>query len=1109
MPPNESERLAALRRYYILDTPPEAAFDRITALAARLFNTPISTITLVDETRQWFKSSYGLDIRETPREVSFCAYTILSGEVMVVPDTLEDERFAGNPVVVGPPYIRYYVGAPLKTPEGDNLGTLCVMDRVPRPAPPAEEQSVLAELAKTVMDELELRLATIRAAEMESTRRVAEERLASLSEALDTSANLLRSVVDVLPIGVWVADAGGDILLENEAGRRIWGGPHRVREGGYDQYKGWWAETGERVKPEEWAIHRAIGRGETSLGEVIDIEDFQGVCKTILNSAAPIRDAAGRIAGAVIVNEDITVHKQAERELRRRERQLDILSRASRHLNSVLQTSAVGRETILSALQLVGATQGTAGFVRSGRMEFTEYCENGVWRPIAYSFGPGSGVPGRVFETKTTYISNDTEHDPYVVPEIRQALGFRNLIDVPILSRSGEFLGCFELHNTEAGRPFDQRDAEVLEGLAASAAVALENARIVAERAEAEESQRLTLETSPLGIATYFLDGRVRSTNPSYCRLFGYTEDELLKMNYAEMTHPEDLEISHRKFRDLADGRAATIELEKRYIRKDGSVVDAILRAGAVRSVEGNPLFVVATVEDITDRKRAEETLRASAVQFQAVFDSALDAIFILDENWNYVDANPATCQLLGVSKEEVLGKPLGSFADPADRNRLLDMFRSAAESGQQRRGTVRLMRRDGKRNDVEFSFSPNFLPGRHLGIKHDITDRVRLEAQLLQAQKMEAVGRLAGGVAHDFNNLLTIITGYTQMLLSEIGEADRMRASIVQIAKAGERAASLTRQLLAFSRRQLLKPEIVNLNSILTDTATMLRRLIGEDIELVTVLEPDLGAVRADAGQIEQVIMNLAVNARDAMPSGGKLIIETANVELEASPVEPPTLPPGPYVRLAVSDTGVGMAPETLPHIFEPFFTTKEQGRGTGLGLSTVYGIVKQSAGDVWVYSEPERGTTFKIYLPRISESVARQEPQTSPPGAQGTETILVVEDESAVRSLITQILKSSGYSVLEAENGEEALRICEQHGGRIDLAIADVVMPGMSGRELVAHIRRDCPKVRIIQMSGYTETAMMERGGLENGMIFIQKPFSPQILRQKVREALNAVHQ
>ncbi|MCL5746076.1 MAG: PAS domain S-box protein, partial [Acidobacteria bacterium] len=583
-----------------------------------------------------------------------------------------------------------------------------------------------------------------------------------------------------------------------------------------------------------------------------------------------------------------------------------------------------------------------------------------------------------------------------------------------------------------------------------------------------------------------------------------------LRMNYADLTHPEDLEISHQKFKELTEGRAFTVEVEKRYIRKDGSVVDTVLRAGLVRSAEGKPLFVVATVEDITDRKRAEEALRASAVQFRAVFDGALDAIFVLDENWNYADANPATCELLGLSKEEIVGKPLGSFADPAERTKLLDLFRSAAEAGERRRGTVRLMRGDGKRIDVEFSFSPNFLPGRHLAIKRDITERVRLETQLLQAQKMEAVGRLAGGVAHDFNNLLTIITGYTQMLLSEIGESDRMRASIVQIAKAGERAASLTRQLLAFSRRQLLKPEIVNLNSILTDTATMLRRLIGEDIELVTVPDPDLGAVRADAGQIEQVIMNLAVNARDAMPTGGKLIIETANVEIDASLAEPSTLAAGPYVRMAVSDTGVGMDPETLAHIFEPFFTTKEQGKGTGLGLSTVYGIVKQSGGDVWVYSEPDRGTTFKIYLPRIAENVTRQEPQTSPPGgARGTEAILLVEDEGAVRSLITQILKNSGYSVLEAENGEEALRICQQHAGVIDLAIADVVMPGMSGRELTASLRRSRPDMKIMQMSGYTETARMERGGLENGMIFIQKPFSPQLLRQKVREALNAVHQ
>jgi signal transduction histidine kinase/CheY-like chemotaxis protein len=380
-----------------------------------------------------------------------------------------------------------------------------------------------------------------------------------------------------------------------------------------------------------------------------------------------------------------------------------------------------------------------------------------------------------------------------------------------------------------------------------------------------------------------------------------------------------------------------------------------------------------------------------------------------------------------------------------------------------------------------------------------------RTEAQLRQAQKMEAVGRLAGGIAHDFNNLLTTILGTCDLLLEELPREKQWREDVEEIRKAGDRAASLTRQLLAFSRKQVIEAETINLNETVASVSSMLRRLIGEDIELITRLEPALGMIRADSGQLEQVLMNLAVNARDAMPSGGALIIETANVQIEGDQDRTAGIPPGPYVMLAVSDNGIGMDAETQSHIFEPFFTTKEQGKGTGLGLATVYGIVRQSGGYVSVYSEPGIGATFKVYLPPVHDiPTPRTITLVAPRG--GSETILVAEDEPAVRNLARRVLESHGYEVMVASNAEEALARSREFAGRIHLLLTDVIMPGMSGSQLADHISTEREDSRVLFMSGYTDTAISHHGVLGPGIWYLQKPFSPVGLAEKVREVLDS---
>jgi PAS domain S-box-containing protein len=471
---------------------------------------------------------------------------------------------------------------------------------------------------------------------------------------------------------------------------------------------------------------------------------------------------------------------------------------------------------------------------------------------------------------------------------------------------------------------------------------------------------------------------------------------------------------------------------------------------------------------------------------------------------------------------EAILGYPVKKWLDekdfwinhvhPEDRAHVIERRRKAITEGSDYSFQYRAITAGGKTlwlQDIVRVVRERGGKIRQLrGVMVDVTAHQQLEEEFRQAQKMEAVGRLAGGVAHDFNNLLTIITGYAELTLDLLTDS-QLRSYQEEVLKAGERAGGLVRRLLAFTRRQSLEPQVVDLNAIVKNTESMVHRLIGEDIEVVTAMQPDLGAVRTDPAQIEQVIINLTVNARDAMPNGGKLIIETTNVDLlQAYADTHVAVTPGPYVMLSVSDTGTGMDAHTLAHIFEPFFTTKEKGKGTGLGLATVYGVIKQSGGNVWVYSELGMGTTFKIYLPRVGALTDIAQPVALPASQpQGSETILLVEDEEGIRSMVRGILQAHGYTVLEAGHPQAALEISRKFEGPIHLLFTDVVMPQMSGREVAEKISAARPSTKILYMSGYTDNAIAHHGVLEPGVPFLQKPFTPHALTQKVREVLDAV--
>jgi PAS domain S-box-containing protein len=508
--------------------------------------------------------------------------------------------------------------------------------------------------------------------------------------------------------------------------------------------------------------------------------------------------------------------------------------------------------------------------------------------------------------------------------------------------------------------------------------------------------------------------------------------------------------------------------------------------------------------------RSAQEGLKRSETNFRSLVTNAPYGICRCDSAGLLLSANPALVAMLGCdSQSELTGRNLANlYADSqewfsvADKLRASQRFNNLVADWKRKDGSAISVRLSGRKihDEDDNTFFELFA--------EDITERRALELQLRQAQKMEAIGRLAGGIAHDFNNLLMVISGYCEFLLERIGPDPAVRGPAQEIANAASRATALTRQLLAFSRKQMLMPRVFDVNSVVTENLKMLTRLIGEDIELVMVPGSPLGMVKADAGQIEQVIMNLAVNARDAMPQGGKLTIETANVSCDEgyARLHAPTVP-GEYVMIAISDTGSGMDAETQNHIFEPFFTTKGP-KGTGLGLSTVYGIVKQSGGYIWVYSEAGKGTTFKVYLPRVDQTGEPAVPeltQAARQAARGHETILLVEDEATVRRLAREYLELQGYSVLEASDGAAALQISRVQKGPIHLLLTDVIMPGMTGRELATQLAKSRPDMKVMYMSGYTENAIGHNGMLDAGIVLLQKPFSLPTLRTKVREVLD----
>ncbi len=610
--------------------------------------------------------------------------------------------------------------------------------------------------------------------------------------------------------------------------------------------------------------------------------------------------------------------------------------------------------------------------------------------------------------------------------------------------------------------------------------------------------------------------GKITYTNLKGLKSFGYSYEDLLKgANAAQMVVPEDRE---RLQKNIENVFINGYQSNTRYtaLRKDGSTFPIVVYTTIIHH-ENKPVGLRGLIVDISELKKTEEELRISEEKYRMVVENANEIIVIIQEGFvKFI--NPKTEEITGYSKNELLSKPFIEFIHPDDRKLVLDIHTKRMKE-EKVPDTYCFRALDRKGNTIWFQISAISIVWENrpatLNFIIDITeqkkaeyDLIQREKQLHQAQKMEAIGRLTGGIAHDFNNILTVVLGYSDHLLKKYEQHDEIVTPIRNIKEAGEKAASLTQQLLAFGRRQYLQPKVMNLNTIVSNTKTILKHLIGEDIDLVVNLEHNLHNTRLDAHQIEQVLMNLVINARDAMPRGGTLLLETKNINLDKNHgVNIPVLKPGGYVILSVSDNGIGMEKETQEHIFEPFYTTKDEKKGTGLGLSTVYGIVKQSNGHIFVHSEPGEGTTFTVYFPIIHEDVAfKEEKERNKFTLEGTENIILVEDDDIVREMISTVLMNKGYSVITARNGTEALeKINRNNDGSLNLLITDVIMPGKNGFELAEDVKSRIQDIRILFMSGYSDNAVSPLGSRKEDVPYLQKPFTADDLCIKIREILD----
>ncbi len=946
------------------------------------------------------------------------------------------------------------------------------------------------------------------------TRDLTEHKQAKDAQRASAAAGYVRSLIEASLDPLVTISAEGTITDVNSASVEATGVP-RERLIGTD-FSSYFTEP---EKAREGYLH------VFSDGFVRDyplaLRHVSGRVTHVLYNASVYKDENGNVLGVFAAARDVTARKKDEARIQRLTQLYAALSECNEAIARCTNEHELFRQVCWAAVRFGGMKMAWIGMVdESSRLvrPVASYGDqlaylDGATISVNPDHESGKGPTGTSIRDNCPFWCQDFLHHPATEPwhDRGRRAGWSSSASLPLLKK-GVPVGALTIYS-DTVNAFDEEARTLLLEMAMDISFALDNFARDAERRDAESALRQNelyfrslIENASDIISVVDRDGIIQFESPAVEQVLGYQPDELVGRPALEFVHPEDapiiLDLFARGF--AAPGSSASAEV--RFRHRDGSQRILEATGKAIVDAQGRVNGVINS-RDVTERRRAERELRLQS----AALNAAADAIVITDRDAKLVWCNPAFSALTGYGAEEAIGRNVKDLVksgahDPAFYKRLWETILA----GDVWRGELTNRRKDGSLYSEEQTITPvRDARGditHFIGIKRDLTEQKRLESQLLQVQKMESVGRLAGGIAHDFNNLLTVINGTSALAMSSLRKDDPLRQDLQVILQSGEQAASLTRQLLAFSRKQIMKPDILDLGALVENMRGMLRRLLGEDVELVVTAPQHLGSVQADPGQVEQVILNLAVNARDAMPTGGRLTIELRNVELDqAYGVDHPSVRPGAYVMLAVSDTGVGMDRATLTRVFEPFFTTKESGKGTGLGLATVYGIVKQSGGSIWAYSEPGKGTAFKVYLPRVDES-ARPEPTARPrEAARGSETILVVEDDQVLCRLATRMLQAAGYTVLTAHSGNDAMATLAHHQGPVHLMLTDVVMPGMSGRELAASVAAGRGEIRVIYTSGYTDDAMLRHGVLDSTARFIAKPYTAEALTRTVREVLD----
>jgi PAS domain S-box-containing protein len=885
-----------------------------------------------------------------------------------------------------------------------------------------------------------------------------------------------------------------------------------------------------RCGPDGCDLREWLNRDHVIPSVELRLERSDGTPMWVLASAALVEEAGSPafIEGTVV---DLTEAKRAREKILHLNRLYSMLS----HLDQAIVRSGgqdqLFREACRVAVEDGGFRMAWIGLLNPetrvvepvARYGFEEGYLDGLKITVAEE-AEGAGPTGRALREGRHFVCNDIAGDTTMLPWKDAAVerGYRSSAAFPIRTE-GKPTGAFSLYAADSGL-FDDETLALLQEIADDLGFALENmhrdelrrnaeyerARLSASeqaaraQAKAEARFRELLEAAPDAILEIDRSGRIILLNPAAERLFGYSRDELLGETLETLV-PEPLRERHvarrTEYMQRPVSRAVTQGRELCARRKDGAEIPVEISLSPVRSESGD--LVTCIVRDITHRKRAEEAQRESAQRIASILESITDGFLALDREWRFTYLNHRAEQLLERQSAELIGTSIWEqLPDLPGSVFHAECLRAVAEGVPVEFSTACA----GGKLWVDVHAYPS-----ESGLSvylQDITERKQLEERFRQSQKLEALGRLAGGVAHDFNNLLTIIGGYSQMVLDALPNRSPLHKDLEAVAEAANRASALTRQLLAFSRHQMVEPKILDLNRLVEKTNRMLRRVIGEDIDLCLALTPGLGRVRADPSQLEQVLLNLALNARDAMPQGGKLSIETSEVVLEGHfSLAPPELLPGAYLVLSIADTGTGMDASVRSRIFEPFFTTKTKGRGTGLGLAATYGIIKQSGGDILVDTELGKGTTFQIYLPRVDRAVKTS--RGAAPGKRsprrGTETILLVEDEATVRKLVREMLAALGYKVIEASSGTEALRAWEAARGAVQLLVTDIIMPQMSGPQLARELTLAQPGLRVLFVSGYTSETIARHGVDISDASLLAKPFTREALGAKVRELLD----